>query len=149
MDVQMRIDANQVKAELNKALNTKIRSIYPNEAVQSEILHLWYDEYIYPFLDLEDTGAFRNASRGVSEKTKYFRHGTKTISPHHGIERDAIEERPNGPHSYFAPLASQRLLLGGAEPNGKNIYNAMHRSDKKAFLMQIKQILTGSMNGDR
>ena len=145
--VQLRFDANLVKGELNKILERKVRAIKKDEGTYTELLETLYDGYIQPTLEVYvDTGAFAHATGGESEKTHYMRRGFKTISSHHGIERDAVEYRRNGEQHYFRPLIGRIYGVPSDEVSGKTIYDAMHSSMKSEFLQDASTIITRAMN---
>ncbi len=145
--VQLRFDTNTVKNGINKILERKVKAITKDEEAYTELLETLYDGYIQPTLEVYvDTGAFAHATGGESEKTHYMRRGFKTISSHHGIERDAVEYRRNGEQHYFRPLIGRIYGIPADEVSGKTIYDAMHSSMKSEFLQDASKIVTRAMN---
>ena len=147
--IQLRFDARQIKSEVNQILKHKVRGITTNTELYDNLLEGFYAIVIQPSLYKAgyDTGAFSEARSGISEKSGYFRHGYKTISPHHGIERDAIEERPKGDRHYFAPVF--RRVFGIEEANGAEAWDAVQSSIKNDYLKYAKREITRSMNNEQ
>lgn len=169
-NVQLRFDANTVKSELNKVLKNKVKSLQEDEGLYIEMLETYYDKYLQPYLYAAgfDTGAFAESgsgypshtyeqrykyytkSEGWKESTRlagsnYFRQGYQTISSHHGIERDAIEYRKNGPHSYFRPVLGRIFSLPEGY-TGRDVYNALPESSTEAFKEEVKRMIIRKAN---
>lgn len=148
MEVQLRFNANQIKQELKDQLDLRVKSLKSgNEEMYDELLNAFYDEIIEPGLISGgyDTGAFSEAKSGTSDRTHYHRYGVKTISPHHGIERDAVEERPGKDNHYFRGLFSKIFGVDMNEINGANIWEHLDDMYKFDYLLTVKDIVTKYM----
>lgn len=169
--ISLHIDGNQLKSEVNRVVKDKVKKFYRDDAAKKEILDIWYWKYIQPNMYPVDTGAYKwppvqnaepskshmemhtyklksgkEVSKVYNRDSKYTRSGYIDISAHHGIKRDAVEHRPNGDKSYFAPLLARDLGIDYDELNGQGIFDAMDDEDREAFLEEVKKVVVDSMN---
>lgn len=145
--VQLRFSASDIKEGVEAILKRKVNAVTTNKEVYTELLNTFYYGSIEPTLvKYVDTGAFAYAKGGVSERSGFRRQGFRTISPHHGIERDAVEYRKNGEVHYFRPLIGRIYGIPAENVDAKSIYDAMHPSIKQEFLTKASKIIAKGMN---
>lgn len=140
MAISVRIDASALKSEVANILDRKVRSITSNQDLYNELSRLFYT-YVISYLP-EDTGALKMIGQGYA-KNGYYRRPKGTIGGHHGIEFDAVEERPNGDRYYAEPVL--RRIFGANVSEG--VMNMMMSDGSwKKFCEEAAPIISEAMN---
>lgn len=107
MAVSIRFDANQLKADIADKIEGKVKGLTTNQQLYNELSEIFYT-YIIKYLP-KDTGALKMTGAGYAKNDKhhYYRYPAGTIGGHHGVEFDAIEERPHSLHHYAYGVMSK------------------------------------------
>lgn len=114
--VSISFNANQLKREVSKILDKKVKAVTKDPNLKERLQRLYYT-YVIQLSDFpEVTGALKLKGGGKAPNG-YMRYSSGSWGGHHGIEFDAYEERPNYNRHYgfilreiFGDPVSQGML---------------------------------------
>lgn len=141
MGVSIRFDARMLKSEVSDILDRKIKSLTSNQELYNELSRLFYT-YAISYMP-EDTGALKMVGQGYSSRSGYYRRPNGTIGGHHGIEFDAVEERPKSDVHYAGPVL--RRIFG--DPVSQGVMDEMMSDGSwDAFCEEATPIIAEALN---
>ena len=142
--ISITFDARQLKSEVREYVNRKLPSLKANHELYVRILELFYT-YVIAYLP-EDTGALKMVGEGYA-KNGYFRTFHGNIGKgHHGLEFDAVEERPKGDRHYAGVVFSK--IFGGTA-SSDIVDMMMSDGSWDEFVEEAKDIIVEYMNNEQ